>query len=68
MNEEQQQSTPANGSQATNGTDFLEAAKPLIKYLNDNHHPHCSVIVTQTSAELLEGIKHTGEIFDFVKD
>ena len=36
--------------------ELLEAAKPLIKYLNDNHHPHCMVIVGCNSAELVEGV------------
>lgn len=47
--------------------EFEEAAKPLIKFLNDNFHPHASVIVTTTSAEIVsaEMIIHTTE---FVKD
>ena len=35
---------------------LLEAARPLIKWLNDNCHPHCEVIVGPGSAELVEGI------------
>ncbi|WP_162837201.1 hypothetical protein [Serratia marcescens] len=35
---------------------FEEAAKPLIKWLAENVHPHHTVIVTSTSAELLEGV------------
>ena len=35
--------------------DFEEAAKPLIKYLCENHHPHMTVIVTPTGAKLVEG-------------
>lgn len=34
--------------------DMLEAAKPLIKWLNDNCHPHCSIVVTPDSVELYE--------------
>lgn len=33
---------------------FHEATKPLIKYLSENHHPHVTVIVTSTNAEILE--------------
>lgn len=33
---------------------FEEAAKPLLKYLSENHHPHTKVIVTSSSAELVE--------------
>lgn len=34
---------------------FEEAAKPLIKFLCENCHPHVTVIVEPTRAELLEG-------------
>jgi len=47
---------------------FEKACRPLIKYLCENHHPHVSVIVTPTGAELLEGKKTTGEILDYLKD
>lgn len=33
-----------------------EAAKPLIKLLAENCHPHCTAIVTSTGAEILEGL------------
>jgi len=35
--------------------EFEKAAKPLMLYLANNHHPHMTVIVTATSAELVEG-------------
>ena len=35
---------------------MLEAAKPLIKWMNDNCHPHCTAHVDQVSVELVEGI------------
>ncbi|CAI1020597.1 hypothetical protein [Serratia ficaria] len=34
---------------------FEAVAKPLIKWLAENVHPHHAVIVTSTHAELLEG-------------
>lgn len=37
--------------------DFEAAVKPLMKWLNDNHHPHTTVIVTGIAAELVEGLK-----------
>lgn len=49
-------------------TDFEKAVEPLIKYLCDNYHPHVTVIVTPTGAELLEGKESTGEITEFIKD
>jgi len=48
--------------------EFENLARPVIKFLNDNCHPHVSVIITPTNAELLEGICSTGEILDYVKD
>jgi len=46
---------------------FLEAAKPLIKFLNDNFNPHTKIIVDCDSAEILESI--TFIITDeFIKD
>jgi hypothetical protein len=46
---------------------FEEAVKPLIKYLNENHNPHVSVIVTPTGAELLSG-ELSIETNEFLKD
>lgn len=47
--------------------EFESLSKPLIKWLNDNCHPHHTIIITPTDAELLEGSMaiHTTE---FVKD
>lgn len=45
-------------------TPFEIAAEPLIKYMAENHHPHCTCIVDSTHAEVLEGIKvHKTEEF-----
>lgn len=46
---------------------FEEAAKPLIKWLNDNANPHSTAIVTTTSAELLSG-EIVIKCEDFIKD
>ncbi len=46
---------------------LLVAAKPLIKWMNENVHPHCSVIVDHTTVELLEGqLMHSTH--EFLKD
>lgn len=45
-----------------------EAARPLIKYLNENYDPYMSVIVTQTSVELVATKAHIPNIIDYVKD
>jgi len=36
--------------------EFENAVRPLIAFLNANCHPHVSVIVDCTNAELLEGV------------
>ena len=36
--------------------EFDEAVKPLMKFLNDNCHPHVTAVVNCTKAELSEGI------------
>lgn len=51
-----------------NKLNFDSVVMPVIKYLCENHHPHVTVIITPTNAELLEGLKTTRQIMDFVKD
>ena len=46
---------------------LLEAAKPLMKWLNENCHPMIQAQVDQTQIELLEG-QHIEVIHEFVKD
>ena len=48
--------------------EFEALTRPLLKFLNDNCHPHVSVVVTTTTAELLEGVCSIGEVFDYVRD
>lgn len=47
--------------------EFESLAKPLVKFLNDNYHPHVSIIITPDSAEILSGEMafHTEE---YIKD
>lgn len=45
-----------------------EAAKPLIKFINENGHPHMTAIVTPTSVELLSGESVVTDILDYVLD
>jgi len=35
--------------------DFEKAARPMMKYLGKNHHPHVTVIIDNGRAEILEG-------------
>ncbi|MFA5243662.1 MAG: hypothetical protein WC380_00040 [Pedobacter sp.] len=48
--------------------DFESSARMLIKHICENHHPHVTVIVTPTGAELLEGVKSTGLVDDYLTD
>lgn len=48
--------------------EFEAAARPLMKYLAENHHPHHTAIVDSTRAELFEGVKTTAQIMDYIKD
>ena len=47
--------------------EFEALARPVIKYLNDNHHPHTTVIITPDSAEIMEGLA-AFPIKDYIKD
>lgn len=37
-------------------SEMLEASKPLIKWLNENTHPHCEAIVDCNTIRLTEGV------------
>lgn len=47
--------------------EFEEVTRPVIKWLNDNCHPHHNVIVSPTHAELSEGVCAVST-HDYVKD
>lgn len=49
-------------------SDFEAVVRPVLKYLCENHHPHVTVIITPTTAELLEGLKTIGQVMDYVPD
>lgn len=40
---------------------FEQVAQPLIRWMAENVHPHHIVIVTNTSAELLEGLRRVSD-------
>lgn len=46
---------------------FLEAAKPMIKWMNDNCHPHTEVVIEHDRAELYEGVAAVN-CKEFLKD
>ncbi|WP_291528264.1 hypothetical protein [Bacteroides sp. UBA939] len=45
-----------------------KAAEPLIKLINEEYHPHVTVIVTSTKIELLEGVASIQNTNDFILD
>lgn len=47
--------------------EMLEIAKPLIKWMNENCHPHCVAHVDQVSVILLEEIAGN-KTTEFIKD
>jgi hypothetical protein len=47
--------------------EMLTAAKPLIKWLNENCHPHCEAHVDQNTVVLFEGIA-TNRTDEYLKD
>jgi len=36
--------------------EFEAVVRPVIKFLNDNYYPHCTVIIDSMRAELVEGV------------
>lgn len=49
-------------------TEFEKLTRPLLKYLCDNYHPHVSITITPTSAELFESKETIGEVTEYIKD
>ena len=45
---------------------MLEAAKPLMKWMADNRHPHCSIMMDAVAVELVEAVArvHTLEFVE----
>jgi len=41
----------------SNEDEFRNIAETMIRYINENHHPHTTVIVTTDKAEIVEGVK-----------
>ena len=47
--------------------ELKEAARPLIKWLNENGNPHHTILVTPDSVELLSA-EIFGSVPEFIKD
>lgn len=50
--------------------DFEEVARIMVKHLNnpEKYHPHHTVFIDSTRAELFEGKQSTGPIHDYLLD
>lgn len=48
--------------------EFEGLARPLMKWLNENHHPHSQIVITPIKAKLLYNQMSTGNIWDYVPD
>ena len=48
-------------------SELEELARPIMKYLNDNYHPHHEVVITPTRVDLFEGVM-ASVTYDYVKD
>lgn len=49
-------------------TDYEHMTETCLRYLNNHHLPHTTIIATPTSVELLEGVKSTGQVLKFVRE
>lgn len=47
--------------------EFEKVVEPVIKWMNNNTHPHHTIIITHTDAELLEG-EMCHKTIEFLKD
>lgn len=51
----------------TTEQEFINASRPLIKHLAENHQPHVTAIVTGNNTQLLEGM-YGEAVNDYVVD
>lgn len=47
--------------------EFESVVRPVIKWLNENFHPHCKILITPIDAEILEGAVMVTTL-DFTRD
>jgi hypothetical protein len=50
--------------------DFEEVGRVMMKHLGqgDKYHPHITVITTNSTCELVEGLRSVGQVMDYVPD
>lgn len=47
--------------------EFVKKVEPLIKYINDNFHPHVTLVINHGNVELVEGIFNF-ITYEYIKD
>ena len=52
----------------TDDADFEEIARMMMRYLAKKYNPHHTVIITDSTCELVEGLRSVGQIMDYIKD
>ncbi|MCK9282292.1 MAG: hypothetical protein M0P71_16875 [Melioribacteraceae bacterium] len=50
--------------------EFEEIARIMMKHLGqgEKYHPHYTVIITNSTAELVEGVRSVGHVMDYIPD
>lgn len=50
--------------------EFEEVARVMMKHManGEKYHPHMTVIIDSTRAEILEGVQAVGTTFEYVQD
>ncbi len=38
---------------------FEDVVKPIIKYMAENYHPHTTLVINSTTAQIVEGVIST---------
>lgn len=54
-------------NEAVKSVSFENVVKPVMRWLTENKHPHMSIIIEATRAELVEGIECVATD-EFIKD
>lgn len=51
-------------------SEFEEIARVMMKHLGqgEKYHPHHTVIITNSTAELVEGVRSVGQVMDYIPD
>lgn len=68
MTEEQINTSNHIAEAARKSAELLTLTKPLMIWLDQNYHPHVTLIITPSDAQLVESIMSTGMVTDHLRD